>query len=145
MKPFEWIRWDQATPTDGVISRDVGYFPYSFALAVGKEQKDVFLKKIGCDNIPAPKSTSLATANNISGSWYGTLVTIHDATSISGFKIVEILIHEAVHVYQNLIKHIGESHPSTEFDAYTVHHISMELIADFERITGRELIRKGKP
>lgn len=42
-------------------------------------------------------------------------------------SVLKFLVHEAVHVWQNVRKHIGEAEPSREFEAYTIDGIFMQL------------------
>lgn len=44
-----------------------------------------------------------------------------------------LLVHEAVHVYQQLCDSIGETQPGKEFEAYTVQGISDRLMREFVR------------
>jgi hypothetical protein len=50
------------------------------------------------------------------------------------------LVHEAMHVYQHLIAHIGETNPSKEFEAYQVQTIFENLLAAYE-IAVRPILR----
>jgi hypothetical protein len=43
------------------------------------------------------------------------------------------LVHEAVHVFQELCQSIGEASPSSEFEAYSIERISEQLMREFLR------------
>lgn len=61
------------------------------------------------------------------------LVTVNEEQSVSrGRSVVTILAHEAVHVYQKVLEHIGENKPSSEFEAYSIQTILDNLIEAFE-------------
>lgn len=47
-----------------------------------------------------------------------------------------LLVHEAVHVWQDLCESIGELAPSSEFEAYTVQHMTAELFRAYEKTRG---------
>lgn len=47
---------------------------------------------------------------------------------ISGIEIAGMLVHEAVHVWQNKMADIGEHNPSKEFEAYSIQAISQTLM-----------------
>ena len=47
---------------------------------------------------------------------------------ISGIEIAALLVHEAVHIWQNMMEHINERNPSKEFEAYSIQTISSTLM-----------------
>lgn len=47
--------------------------------------------------------------------------------------IFGILVHEAVHIWQQIKESIGEHSPSPEFEAYAVQSISQQLFNEYER------------
>ena len=66
-------------------------------------------------------------------------VTCIVAMNADGFNDVEIyglLVHEAVHVWQQFAVSIGEASPASEQEAYAIQGISQELIADYIRQKG---------
>lgn len=42
-------------------------------------------------------------------------------------QVLALLVHEAVHIWQNYCEYIRESSPSSEFEAYTVQRIAQSL------------------
>lgn len=48
------------------------------------------------------------------------------------------LVHESVHVFQELCESIGETNPSPEFEAYSIERISEQLMREYARRLGKE-------
>ena len=47
--------------------------------------------------------------------------------------LLGVLAHEAVHVYQEFRDYIEENAPSSEFEAYTIQEIFLNLINEYDR------------
>lgn len=47
---------------------------------------------------------------------------------VEGLQVASLLVHEAVHVWQEFKEHIGEHSPSREFEAYSIQAISQRLM-----------------
>ncbi len=75
-------------------------------------------------------STSDATAHyleNPSGELV-CIVAIQVKAGKTGPQIAAMLVHEAVHVWQQFRDRIGETSPSAEFEAYAIQTISQRLM-----------------
>ncbi|MFK3558176.1 hypothetical protein [Pasteurella multocida] len=44
-----------------------------------------------------------------------------------------LLAHEAVHIYQDMIKEMREDEPSPEFEAYSIQNIFLNLLNEFQK------------
>lgn len=56
--------------------------------------------------------------------------------------IVNLLVHEAMHVWRDMRDAIGESAPSSEFEAYAMQNITAELFAAYEKTRGPLFLKK---
>lgn len=75
--------------------------------------------------------------------WYVIVTISSQADKVDPAMAAMLLVHEASHVCDFFMQHIGEDTPSKEFKAYTLQRIAGELIAAYEH-TRRPLFRKGK-
>ncbi len=139
-----------------VIWLNRGAFPTCFGFCPSEEAWNSELKKFGIDEADYPHSD--ARTSHFSGSKIGKracIVTIGEhcdpkrRSDPIGFWA--LVAHEAVHVFQAIREHIGESAPSHEFEAYSIQHIFSELSDAYERTRGsnaKRILRKpraGKP
>jgi hypothetical protein len=63
------------------------------------------------------------------------IVTLNDTSGYSVTEVNSLLVHEAVHVFQHIKSHIGETcsiNEGYEFEAYSIQAISYNLMAEFE-------------
>ena len=56
------------------------------------------------------------------------IVTMREPKDKTPVQIACLLVHEAVHVWQNWSESVGERQPSVEFEAYAVQTISQRLM-----------------
>lgn len=57
------------------------------------------------------------------------------AAGREGITVAGMLVHEAVHVWQAYCERIGETRPSSEFEAYSIQIIAQRLMWDYVRQT----------
>lgn len=61
------------------------------------------------------------------------IVALGDTTGRSGIEVAGLLVHEAVHAWQQHCESIGEHHPAAEQEAYGIQSIAQELMAEYAR------------
>ena len=61
------------------------------------------------------------------------LVCIDPAPGRTGLEVVGLLVHEAVHIWQEYCRQIGELRPGEEQEAYAVQSIAQELMQEYRR------------
>lgn len=64
---------------------------------------------------------------------FACIVAIRLKDGLSGIQIAAMLVHEAVHVWQEFKRHIGEHEPSAEFEAYSIQCMSQRLMESYAR------------
>ena len=64
-----------------------------------------------------------------------------DCTLIQHYAL---LVHEGIHIWQRHIELIGENDPSHEYEAYSVQHISQELMLAFDKLVAKKKLKFAK-
>ena len=108
-------------------------FPY-FALCTSEAEFKREIKKRGVSMPFLGSKHANASTHSFENS-RGDTICIVCLGSTKGRTRVEIyglLIHEAVHIWQEAKADIGEHSPSSEFEAYTVQFIAQQLMQAYE-------------
>lgn len=61
------------------------------------------------------------------------VVALGDTSERNPVEVAGLLVHEAVHVWQEYCDSIGETQPGREQEAYAVQAIAQELMAEYAR------------
>lgn len=61
------------------------------------------------------------------------IVSINPDLAIEDYQYNSMLVHEAIHIWQEMCGIIGEKYPSQEFEAYCVQQISQNLMYEFSQ------------
>ncbi len=109
--------------------------PY-LALVLSQEEFDAALKHM---KVPAGQpwisnDHSDATAHVLQkGGGMAVIVALRVTEDRGPIEIAGLLVHEAVHIWQNYAESIGETSPGDEQEAYAIQAISQELMAEYAR------------
>lgn len=55
-------------------------------------------------------------------------VDIERVRHLDGIQLACLIVHEAVHVFQNICQHWGEEAPGKELEAYSIQRLSQQLM-----------------
>jgi len=61
------------------------------------------------------------------------VVCLGDTSERTGIEVAGLLLHEGIHIWQNFKRHIGESAPGDEIEAYSIQWIAQQLMWAFEK------------
>lgn len=121
----------------------VFYSPVFYTLATSQKMMDQELKRMKMKHDLGVINGKSATTHFLTAEdgRLAAMVCLFDHTHDIRLTYA-LLVHEAVHIYQEIIKHIGEDEPGPEFEAYLVQKISQELFFEYDRQTRGK--RNGK-
>lgn len=64
------------------------------------------------------------------------VVQMGDVEGRTNIEVLGLLVHEAMHVFQRILLIMNEHEPSSEFGAYSMQRISIDLFDMYERSNG---------
>lgn len=64
------------------------------------------------------------------------IITMRDWEGRDPIEVAGLLVHEAVHVWQEYAERIGEHTPGSEQEAYAIQAVAQELMAEYARRIG---------
>jgi len=73
------------------------------------------------------------TFEHVDGKGPCCIVCIQGREKHGPIEVAGLLVHEAVHVWQEYCEGIGERNPGSEQEAYGIQSIAQELLAEFAR------------
>ena len=126
MRQRESVRWlDRRIACPG---------PY-LALCLNQPQFDAVCDKLKIARQPfIMNDHSDATAHHIASErGLAVVVCMRRHEGRNPVEVAGLLVHEAVHAWQEYASRIGEDQPGREQEAYAIQAISQELMAEFAR------------
>ncbi len=119
------------------LERGLVRSPLYLSLCTTERQFHRQLRHIGIARVDWPPFISLnanATAHFFHPKGKAVaIVCIHPAPERDQLEVVGLLVHEAAHVWQEVLEHIGEHRPSAEFEAYSLQSILQTLLGEYRR------------
>lgn len=116
------------------LNRELVVSPYHYALCTSEVdfRKELKRMKVPREEWP-PFLARTADAcvhffEKTDGVGHSVIVCIGNTKGKHFSQIAGLLVHEAVHIWQEIRNHLGEKHPSSEFEAYSIQKISQCLI-----------------
>lgn len=120
-----------------VIWCDRGWMPYWYGFCPDEAAWKRECKRLGIVGTPYPTADAhclhLENAKDVNKC---TLVTVSHEKK-PAIVVLGVIVHEAMHVWRQMRLDIGEREPSSEFEAYSMQFISMQLIYAYEKTRGK--------
>jgi hypothetical protein len=116
------------------IDRTIIESPYCIGLVQTETQYRHELKRLkvddyaSCEWIAKDKDANVTEIIKKDGNEQCFIVSIRKNKDTKPIEIIGLLIHEAVHCWQMIVRHMGEDQPSAEFEAYSIQSIAQKLI-----------------
>lgn len=121
----------------GVYWCNNAWFPFHYAYCADQKGWSRLMKHLGVKQPPPyPEETTgrMSVIESEAGD-VTVVVTINPKAratfSVAGMNA--LVVHECVHVWQELLKHIGEEAPGAEIEAYSIQAITLEILTAMER------------
>ena len=117
-----------------VIWCDRGWMPTFYGFCPSETAWKREMKRLGVKDAEYPTTDGKASQFLEDGK-NCVLVTIAERLDKKRDRlgIVSLIVHEATHVWQHVRRDIGETEPSTEFEAYAMQSIVIQLCAAYSK------------
>lgn len=128
MKPFKWLDRRVACPG-----------PY-LTLVLSQAECDVAMRSCGQPSIPYLSTQRADATTHLFNNGKGevtAIVALGDTSGMAGVQVAALLVHEAVHVWQEHCASIGELRCGAEQEAYGIQGISQALMTEYARRIGK--------
>lgn len=116
----------------------INSFPFRFALLTDEVAFKRYAKKRNWDVSLSLFSKDGWTLDYTEPEGPYVLVYVNPEHDDNPDIVFEVLVHEAVHVWQRLVTFIREENPSEEFEAYTIQHIFRTLLNEYAEYVKRK-------
>lgn len=99
-----------------------------YGIVFNKKQKSKFLEKHGIPECAVEDCDTDACTHRLEGEDGQVICLIECRKPETTVDYMMLIVHECVHVYQEMIKWCAEESPSPEFEAYSIQEISRNCI-----------------
>jgi hypothetical protein len=121
-----------------VIWCDRGWVPHSYGFCPDEAAWRKEVRRLGVPDLTYPTADAMCTHMDRNGEEHSSLslVTVGHVKRPARI-IVGLIVHESMHVWRQVRETIGESEPSSEFEAYSIQSIALQLISAYEKTRGK--------
>lgn len=114
------------------------FAPYHFGLCLSESQyhRELRRMKLPRDQWPSfllNEHSNATTHFFVKGSTRAAIVCLGSTKNVTREQVYSLLVHEAVHIWQECRASIGEKFPSPEFEAYSIQSISQGLMLAYAK------------
>lgn len=124
---------------------DSGWLPHDYAFVPTKEAWEHAARTAKRDLGAYPHPNMKACTTLLKNYKTGRRVAFVTVGDFDARMTVDLLVHEAMHVWRDMREAIGEDAPSSEFEAYAIQNISASLFAAYEQTRGPLFVKPPLP
>jgi len=124
------------------LDRALVVTPYCYCLCLSEEQFNREMVRLHipqnvrpCFLEKSPATVHFFESENKDIHKYIAIVCLDAGQERSASQTASVLVHEAVHIWQETKKYLDEQFPSKEFEAYSIQTISQRLLESYEKQT----------
>ncbi len=124
------------------LDRNLFVCPYRFTLCITPKAYNKICRylKVAKEDRPGFLTTEHSDASAhffdlVGGKEKAVVVCIAVGDGRSVAQVHSLLVHEAVHIWQNAREIYGEHNPSSELEAYAIQSLSQRLMEEYDRQT----------
>lgn len=121
------------TSINKVVWLDRGWYPVYYGFCPNEKVWKKELKRLGIENEPYPTEDARCTFLE-KGNKTCVIVTVSEGATDE--EVIGVLVHEAMHIWQQIRKSIGERKPGKEQEAYALQNITLQLINAYQKTRG---------
>ena len=119
------------------IDRAIFISPIYFGLCCSEREFKAELRRLGIPKGSRPHWLKNEHSDGCAhffdnGKMTSAIVCVRKSAESVPSEMVGLLIHESVHIWQEIRKNIGEDNPSSEFEAYVIQAIAQKLIEAYD-------------
>lgn len=116
-----------------IATRPLLAMPVRYALCLSRKDYERTMKRLelrdpGDEWVTAGKDATAHQWDRDERNGPAAIVCMRKPKGVSMSQIAGLLVHESVHIWQFTRADMGESKPSSEFEAYAIQNIAQELI-----------------
>ena len=118
-----------------IIWCDKGWQPVHYGFCPSEKAWNMQMKYLKISGQPYPSSSGRITTFTHDDGCVCCIMTLKDEIehNLNLVEFVGIFVHEATHVWQEILLAIKEANPSPEFEAYSMQAICQELLEAFHK------------
>lgn len=118
---------------------DLAMIPMYFGFTTDGKAFELEMRRLGVENPPLFVGKTPAATHSLLNKKTGKIISIVclDLTRLKGDRnsLFALLVHEAVHVWQNALQAMGAETPHGEFEAYTIQYLSQLMFDQVSKKT----------
>lgn len=133
------------------LSRNLFVMPGYYGLCTTPKDFDKAMKRLKIPEKDRPTPLGAAHANATTHTFskgddlcFIVYMPVETAKKYPLEECCALLVHEGVHIWQDVVNHIGEKAPSKEFEAYVIQKIALELLVAWTKVTSEPKTKSKK-